>query len=77
MSSDVTTEKLVDAKTISQMLDISKRSFWRYRAQGKIGPKEIKIGGNLRWKLSAILKWIEWGCCDAADFQKRLEAEKC
>lgn len=78
MSSDVTTEKLVDAKTIAkEILSISKRGFWRLRAQGKIGPKPVRVGGSLRWKLSEVLQWIEWNCCDMAEFQARREAEQC
>lgn len=67
--------RLVDAKTISEMLSISKRGFWRLRAQGKIGPKAIKVGCSLRWELSAVLKWIDWGCCDKAEFEAREGAE--
>ena len=71
-------EKLVSASTIAkEFLGISKRSFWRLRAQGKIGPKEIKVGGSLRFKLSSILKWIEWDCCSRKEFIARMEAEKC
>ena len=70
------TEKLISANTIAkEILGISKRSFWRLRAQGKIGPKPIKIGGSLRFKLSSVLKWIEWDCCDVVEFQAREEAE--
>jgi predicted DNA-binding transcriptional regulator AlpA len=69
-------ERLVDAKTIAlEMLGISKRGFWRLRAQGKIGPKPVKVGGSLRWRLSEIVRWIQWDCCDASEYQARLEAE--
>ena len=77
MSNDIGTEKLVDAKIISEMLGISKRGFWRLRSQRKLGPKCIKVGGALRWKLSSVLKWIDWDCCDAAEFQAREEQMKC
>ena len=70
-------EKLVSAGTIAkEILGISKRSFWRLRSQGKIGPKEIRVGSSLRWRLSSILKWIEWDCCDASEFRAKVEAEK-
>ena len=73
-----TTEKLVSAGTIAkEFLGISKRSFWRLRAQGKIGPKEIKVGGSLRFKLSSVLKWIEWDCCSRQEFEARRESEQC
>ena len=66
------TEKLVSAGIIAkEILGISKRSFWRLKAQGKIGPKAIKVGGSLRWKLSSVLRWIELDCCNAAEFQAR------
>ncbi len=78
MTNTQTKERLVDARTIAvELLGISKRSFWRLRAQGKIGPKPVKVGGSLRWRLSSILKWIEWDCCDAAEFQAREEQAKC
>jgi len=78
MDTTQVTERLVDAKTIaSEILNISKRGFWRLRSAGKIGPMPVKVGGSLRWRLSEILRWVEWDCCDAVEFKARLEAEQC
>ncbi len=77
MTNTETKERLVDARAISEILGISKRGFWRLRAQGKIGPKPVKVGGSLRWRLSSILKWIERDCCDAAEFEAGRETEEC
>jgi predicted DNA-binding transcriptional regulator AlpA len=72
MSNTETIERLVDAKTIAkEILGISKRGFWRLRAQGKIGPKPVRVGGSLRWKLSEIMQWLDWNCCDMSEFQAR------
>jgi predicted DNA-binding transcriptional regulator AlpA len=68
-------EKLVDAETISEMLHISKRGFWRLKSQAKVGPKPLKVGGALRWRLSEILRWIEWNCCDQKEFISRMETQ--
>ena len=68
--------ELVDAKTIaSEILGISRMSFWLLRVRGRVGPKPIRIDGTLRWELSSILRWIEWNCCDMAEFQAREKKE--
>ena len=62
----------VDAKTIAaEILGISELRFWFLRVRGRIGPKPIKVNGSLIWTLSSIVLWIEWGCCDMAEFHAR------
>jgi hypothetical protein len=64
--------EFVDAKTIaSEILGISDLRFWFLRVRGRIGPKPIKVNGGLIWTLSSIIRWIEWGFCDMAEFQAR------
>ncbi len=64
--------EFVDAKTIaSEILGISERRFWFLRVRGRVGPKPMKVNGSLIWTLSSIVRWIEWGCCDMAEFQAR------
>lgn len=65
-------EEYVDAKTIaSEILGVSELRFWFLRVRGRIGPKPIKVNGSLIWTLSSILRWIEWGFCDMAEFRAR------
>ena len=64
--------EFVDAKTIAlEILGISELRFWFLRVRGRIGPKPMKVNGSLIWTLSSIIRWIEWGCCDMAEFQAR------
>jgi len=64
--------ELVDAKAFaSEILGVSRMRFRLMRARGRIGPRPIKVNGNLRWELSSILRWIEWNCCKTGEFKAR------
>lgn len=66
----------VDARTIaSEILGISRLKFWLLCVRGRIGPKPERVNGSVRWKLSSIVRWIEWDCCDSAEFRAREHAE--
>jgi prophage regulatory protein len=51
------TERLLTAKTLGQMLSLSKRQIFRLNSCGKI-PSPIKIGGSVRWSAEEILAWL-------------------
>lgn len=72
-----TSETLLTAQAVGVKLSLSKRAVFRMRSAGLIC-EPLKCGqGAIRWRESDIQKWIEWGCCDAATFKARMEAEKC
>jgi predicted DNA-binding transcriptional regulator AlpA len=69
------TETLLTAQTVAEKLSLSKRAVFRMRSAGLICAP-LKCGqGAIRWRQSDIEKWIQWGCCDAAEFRAREEAE--
>lgn len=75
MSNERTQERLLTAQTVGEKLSLSKRAIFRMRSAGLI-VAPLKVGqGAVRWRESEIEKWIEWGCCNAAEFRARLEAE--
>lgn len=64
MSNTGTTEKLLTAKALGQMLSLSKRQIFRLNSCGKI-PAPIRIGGSIRWDLEGDIKpWLAAGAPD-------------
>ena len=75
MAEKQNTEKLLTAKTIGEMLSLSKRQIFRTKSAGLICPC-VKVGqGAIRFRQSDIEKWIEWGCCSREEFLQRMEVE--
>lgn len=60
--------QLLSAKTLGQMLSLSKRQIFRLNSCGKI-PAPIRIGGSVRWVTSTIESWIDMGCPDRQSFE--------
>ena len=63
MINSTTTEKLLTAKAVGEMLSLSKRQIFRLKSSGKI-PASVKIGGSIRWVESEISAWIIAGAPD-------------
>ena len=74
MANNTISEKALTAQAVGEMLSLSKRQIFRLNSCGKI-PAPVRIGGSVRWRESDIEKWIELGCCSAAEFRARTEAE--
>ncbi|MHC4462173.1 MAG: helix-turn-helix transcriptional regulator [Planctomycetota bacterium] len=70
-----TTTKLLTAKTLGQMLSLSKRQIFRLNSCGKI-PAPIRIGGSIRWAESTITKWIAAGAPDRRTFEAMQETQR-
>lgn len=71
-----TTEKLLTAKALGQMLSLSKRQIFRLNSCGKI-PAPIRIGGSIRWDLEGDIKpWLAAGAPDRKTFEAMQETEK-
>lgn len=49
-----TTDRLLSAKSVRELLDVSDRGLRRWVAAGKFPPADVKIGRNLRWRQSTI-----------------------
>jgi len=52
--------QLITTEELAQMLSVSERTIYRWRAEGKI-PPALKIGGVLRWSRDAIVEWLADG----------------
>ena len=61
-------EKLLSAKAVGEMLSLSKRTIFRLDSSGRI-PAPVRIGGSVRWPQSHIQKWISLGCVDRKTFE--------
>ena len=74
MSNTGTTEKLLTAKALGQMLSLSKRQIFRLNSSGKI-PAPIRIGGSIRWDLEGDIKpWLAAGAPDRKTFEAMKQA---
>lgn len=57
MNSTQTTDKLLTAQAVGEMLSLSKRQIFRLNSSGKI-PAPIRIGGAVRWSAQEISAWL-------------------
>jgi excisionase family DNA binding protein len=53
--------KLLDVKTVADMLGCSQRHVYRLRDTDKM-PAPVKLGTLVRWSKSVIEHWIAQGC---------------
>ena len=58
-----TPSHLLTAKTLGQMLSLSKRQIFRLNSCGKI-PSPVRIGGAVRWSAQDISDWLAAGAPD-------------
>lgn len=54
--------EMVNARTAAAIIGVSRRSWWRFVAEGR-APKPIRLGRCVRWRLLEIHDWIRRGCC--------------
>ena len=52
---------LLTATDIANSLQLSIRTIWRMRSEGKL-PKPLEVGGSVRWRSDEFRKWIADGC---------------
>jgi len=69
------THQLLSAKTLGQMLSLSKRQVFRLNSCGKI-PAPLRIGGAVRWPESTIAEWLASGAPDRKTFEARKQTER-
>lgn len=62
--------QLLTAKDAAQLCRLSKRSWFRFHACGKV-PAPIRIGGSVRWRRSDIELWQSMNCPDRKTFETR------
>ena len=60
------TTTLITAAELARLMHISQRTVWRLVSAGRIIPP-IRIGGNTRWRLDEVERWIADGCPPSAE----------
>jgi len=70
-----TTEKLLTAKAVGEMLSLSKRQIFRLNSSGKI-PAPVRIGGAVRWSAEEISAWLAAGAKDRQTWEAMKNAER-
>ena len=55
--------QLLNAKSLGQLMALSKRQIFRLNSCGKI-PAPLRIGGSVRWASNEICAWLEAGAPD-------------
>jgi predicted DNA-binding transcriptional regulator AlpA len=60
--------QLLTAKDAAHLCRLSKRSWFRLHACGKI-PDPVRIGGSVRWRQSDIERWQAMDCPDRVIFE--------
>lgn len=70
MSTGTHKARLLAAKELAELLSISIRSVWRFKAEEKI-PKPLAISGCIRWRLSDVERWIEEDCPQNLKYSQR------
>lgn len=68
MNNTVYTERLLSAKTLGEMLSLSKRQVFRLNSSGKV-PAPVRIGGSVRWRQNDIEQWISLDCPERKQFE--------
>jgi predicted DNA-binding transcriptional regulator AlpA len=53
--------EMVNATTAAAIVGVSRRSWWRFVADGR-APKAIRLGRCVRWRVLDIRDWIKGGC---------------
>jgi prophage regulatory protein len=57
----VSTERLLTARELADMLQVSVRTVWRLRSSASI-PAPVRIRGSVRWNRDEVQRWIDQGC---------------
>ena len=67
---------LIDARRFAALLDVSRATFDRMKAIGKL-PRHIELSrGCHRWRVSEVRDWIDAGCPPIKEWEARRRAEK-
>lgn len=51
-------DRLLTARSVCRLLDLSDRGLRRWVACGKFPPPDLKIGRNLRWRASTVDQFV-------------------
>ena len=65
--------QLINAKTLGQLLALSKRQVFRLNSCGKI-PEPIRIGGSVRWSAQECSDWLAAGAPDRRTWETLKQA---
>ena len=54
-------QRLIPAREVATILDVSVRTVWRLLCEGKI-IAPVRVGRSVRWRRAELILWIEQGC---------------
>jgi len=63
-------DRLLDVKTVAELLGCSARQVWKLRASGRL-PEAVRLGRSVKWRQSDVQRFIECGC----DMRQFMEAK--
>ena len=75
MSDGKTTDRLLTAKAVGEMLSLSKRTVFRLNSCAKI-PAPLRIGGAVRWSSEEISSWLAASAPDRRTWEAMQNAGK-
>jgi predicted DNA-binding transcriptional regulator AlpA len=77
MNTAPTPESLLIPDTgAARLAGISRATWHRLQAAGKIGPQPIRLGRAVRYNRDEVLSWIEAGCPDARTWRAIREQQR-
>jgi predicted DNA-binding transcriptional regulator AlpA len=66
---------LVPDLVAARLAGVSRATWHRLRAAGKIGPQAVRLGKAVRYRRDEVAVWIDKGCPDAATWLAMKETE--
>ena len=67
--------QLLNAKSLGQLLALSKRQIFRLNSCGKL-PAPIRIGGSVRWSADEISAWLAASAPDRKTWEQMKQARE-
>lgn len=61
--------ELMTTPELCEYLKVSAHRVYTWRTQG-VGPKAIRVGGTLRWRLSDVEKWLDENSSTQSDRER-------
>lgn len=71
---DTPVDRLLKVKDICKITGFGRTTVWTMRSNGRL-PRCMDLGRSIRWRLSDILQWMDWGFPTLLDFD-RLQKNK-
>ena len=67
------TPLLLNSGDSARLLGISRATFWKWHANGLLGPEPIRRGGVVRWVVGELEAWVQAGMPARVKWQQERE----